>query len=86
MPMYVVRTIKSDKGTWVLTETTTVPGPNYVETDEVTLDKKTLVMRKRVVHDPDGVSELQFNGHRVTGTITSKTPMPSSNAAYFPDW
>lgn len=73
VPMEMLRTIKSEKRTWVLTETTTVPGIGYVETDEVTVDKKTLMIRKRVLHHPNLVSELQFNGHRVTGTIASKT-------------
>ncbi|HJQ11672.1 MAG TPA: hypothetical protein VJ840_11645 [Gemmatimonadaceae bacterium] len=73
VPMDLVRTIKSEKGTWVVTETTTIPGPGYVETDEVTVDKKTLRIRKRVLRDPGGVSELQFSGHKVTGTISNKT-------------
>lgn len=73
VPMEMVRTIKSEKRTWVVTETTTVPGIGYFETDEVTVDKKTLMMRKRVLHHPNLGSELHFNGHRVFGTIASKT-------------
>jgi len=67
--MDVVCTVKDLNGSWVVTETSTMPGMTM--TDEGTIEKKTLLLRKRVIRGPD-VADLQFVGSRATGTITIK--------------
>jgi hypothetical protein len=68
--MDVVRTIKDQKGAWLVTETNTIPG--FTITDEGTIDKKTLILRKRRMNQGDIVADLQYPGSRVTGTIIIK--------------
>ena len=65
--MDVTRTTKAVNNTWVLSNKTTNGG--HVQTDEITVDKKTLRMRKRVYQAGDAVADLQFSGHNVTGVI-----------------
>jgi hypothetical protein len=70
LTMDMVRTIKDQKGAWLVTETNTVRG--LTMTDQGTIDKKTLVLRKRVMHQGDISADLQYAGSRVTGTVTVK--------------
>ena len=65
----LTRTTKSQNRTWVVTETSTIAG--QTETDETTFEKKTLILRKRLFRAGDGVADLNFAGHKVTGTITN---------------
>jgi len=68
MTMDMSRTTKLQNGSWVVSETTSFPG--HVQTDEITLERKTLIIRKRVFRDGDAGAELQFTGRNATGTIT----------------
>lgn len=65
--MDLIRTTKLVNGAWVVTETSGTPG--HQQTDESTVEKKTLIIRKRVFRAEGGVADLQFAGHTVTGTI-----------------
>lgn len=65
--MDLIRTTKAVNGTWVVTETSGTPG--HQQMDESTVEKKTLIIRKRVFRAEGGVADLQFAGHTVTGTI-----------------
>src|SRR3954464_9136286 len=51
----VTRTTKAVNNTWVLKQTTTT-GKN-VQTDELTVEKKTLLLRRRVFHEADAVAD-----------------------------
>jgi hypothetical protein len=66
--MDVTRVTKSQKGSWVVSETTSFPG--HVQSDEITVDKKTLIIHKRLFRDGDAVADLQFAGHHVTGMLS----------------
>jgi hypothetical protein len=70
LTMDMVRTIKDQKGAWLVTETSTIHG--LTMTDEGVIDKKTLVLRKRVLHQGDITADLQYPGSRVTGSVTVK--------------
>jgi len=70
LTMDMVRTIKDQKGAWLVTETNTVRG--LTMTDQGTIDKKTLVLRKRIMHQGDISADLQYAGSRVTGTVIVK--------------
>jgi hypothetical protein len=65
--MYVTKTTKSQGRTWIVTQTTRVG--DRVQSDETTVEKKTLIIRRRLFHSGDNVADLQFAGHRVTGTV-----------------
>jgi hypothetical protein len=65
--MDITRTTKAVRNTWVLSEKTTTAG--RIQTEELTVDKKTLVLRKRVFHGSDVAADLTFSGHNVTGMV-----------------
>jgi hypothetical protein len=76
--MDMTRTVKEQNGAWLVTETTKIPEATI--TDEAILEKRTLVLRKRVVHEgPAFAAEVQFSGGRATGTITEKGQQRSLN-------
>ena len=66
--MDLTRTTKLQNGSWVVTETSTTP--QFSGSDETTIEKRTLIIRRRVFHDKFTVGELQFHGHNATGEIT----------------
>jgi len=66
--MDLTRTTKSVNGAWVVTETSGTPG--HQQFDESTIEKRTLIIRKRIFRAEGGVAELQFAGHTVTGMIS----------------
>ena len=70
VPLDLARTVKLEKGAWVVTEVTTMS--NYVAIDSVFLDRKTLVPRHRVLRDPTLMMDVQFGGNIATGTITAR--------------
>jgi hypothetical protein len=70
VPLDMARTVKLEKGAWVVTEVTTMS--NYVSIDSVVLDRKTLVPRRRVLRDPTLTMDVQFAGNTATGTITAR--------------
>jgi hypothetical protein len=65
--LHLTRTIKSVNGSWLVTNTATRPG--HVETDVSIVEKRTLIIRKRVFHDGRASADLTFAGTRITGTI-----------------
>ena len=66
--MDLTRTTKLQNGSWVVTETSTTP--QFSGSDETTIEKKTLIIRKRIFRDKVTAGELQFHGHNATGEIT----------------
>jgi hypothetical protein len=66
--MDVTRTTKSRGSTWLVTNTTRMG--DHVQTDEITVQKKTLVILKRVFHADDAIADLAFNGQVVSGRIS----------------
>ena len=66
--MDITRTTKELNGAWVVNETSTTP--QFSGSDETTIEKRTLIIRKRVFHDKVITGELQFRGHNATGEIT----------------
>src|SRR4051812_35733611 len=75
--MNVTRTTRSEAGNWVVTNTT--HSGKRVQTDEITVEKKTLIIRKRLFHAGDAVADLAFNGHIVTGTIADSKDRETVN-------
>jgi dipeptidyl aminopeptidase/acylaminoacyl peptidase len=68
IPMDLTRTVKEENGVWVISETTQMPmGPIN---DEATIEKGTLLLRKRVVHQGPAVIEVQFADNKATGKMT----------------
>jgi len=76
--MDITRTTKAEKGAWVVTETSRMG--DHTQTDETTVEKKTLIIRKRVFHADGAVADLQFAGHNATGTITDGKQMYTINS------
>ena len=73
VPLDLARTVKLQKGVWVITEVTTMS--NYVAIDSTVLDKKTLVPKRRVMRDPTLFLELHYVGNMASGTITTRGQM-----------
>ena len=76
--MDLTRTTKAQGRTWVVTETSSTPA--YIGSDETTVDKKTLILRKRVFHDKATEGELEFHGSSATGTVILNGQKQSINA------
>jgi hypothetical protein len=68
MPMDVTRTVAEDKGSWIVSET--AQGPMGVLSDSVTIDKGTLLLRKRVIHQGPAAIEVAFADNKATGKMT----------------
>jgi len=68
IPIDLTRTIKEVAGAWVVTETTTMP--MGVVSDEATLDKGTLVLRKRTMKQGPAIIEVTFAGNKATGNMS----------------
>jgi hypothetical protein len=67
--MDVTRVTTAQKGMWLVTETTTVGG--HTQTDVTTVEKKTLITRKRAFQDGTAVADLRFDGQKATGMISA---------------
>jgi dipeptidyl aminopeptidase/acylaminoacyl peptidase len=67
MPMSIAQTIVDKGGTWVVTGTAKLPMGDAV--DVTTLDKTTLIPRKRSIKQGPAVIELEFSGGKATGTM-----------------
>jgi hypothetical protein len=63
----MVRTVKEENGTWVVTDATKLPGGEAVDTTTMALD--TLVPLKRQVKQGPVVIEMAFDGGKATGTM-----------------
>jgi dipeptidyl aminopeptidase/acylaminoacyl peptidase len=67
IPMTTTQTIEEQPGTWVITGTAKLPMGDA--TDVTTLDKATLVARKRSVKQGPAVIEVSFAEGKATGTV-----------------
>jgi dipeptidyl aminopeptidase/acylaminoacyl peptidase len=67
IPMSTTQTIEEQGGTWVITGTARLPMGDA--TDVTTLDKATLVARKRSVKQGPAVIEVSFAEGKATGTV-----------------
>ena len=68
MPLTLARTIAEGNGGWHVTETTQMAMGTI--TDEATLDKGTLLLRNRTIHQGPAVIEVQFAANKATGTMS----------------
>jgi dipeptidyl aminopeptidase/acylaminoacyl peptidase len=68
VPMYLTRTVKDAAGSWVVTDSTAMPMGTM--SDEATIDKGTLLLRKRVIHQGPATIEVAFADNKATGTMT----------------
>ncbi len=68
IPMDITSTVKDDNGTWVASETAKTPMGDMVDT--TTLEKGTLVVKKRSVTQGPVAIALTFDGNKATGTMT----------------
>ena len=68
IPMDITRTIKEEGSTWVVTESTQMAMGNM--SDVATLDKGTLVLRKRVINQGPAVIEVAFADNKATGKMS----------------
>jgi hypothetical protein len=76
--MELTRTTKTENGRWLVTETTTFPG--HSQSDVTTVEKKTLIIRKRTFQDGDAIADLHFDGHKASGMISSGGEHQAVNA------
>jgi dipeptidyl aminopeptidase/acylaminoacyl peptidase len=68
IPMDLTRTVKDENGSWVVNETSAMPMGTM--SDEATIDKGTLLLRKRVIHQGPAVVDVSFADNKATGKIT----------------
>ena len=68
IPMDLTRTVKDTAGTWVVTEATVMP--MMTGNDVATIDKGTLLLRNRVVHQGPATVEVAFADNKATGKMT----------------
>jgi len=68
MAMDLTRTVKDSSGVWLVTETAVLPMGTM--SDEATLDKGTLLLRKRVIHQGPAVVQVSFADNKATGTMS----------------
>jgi dipeptidyl aminopeptidase/acylaminoacyl peptidase len=68
IPMDITSTVKDDNGAWVASETAKTPMGDM--TDTTTLEKGTLVVKKRSVSQGPVAITLAFGGNKATGTMT----------------
>ena len=68
MPMDLTRTVKDSSGVWLVSETAAMPQGTM--SDEATIDKGTLLLRRRVIHQGPAVVEVSFADNKATGKMT----------------
>jgi len=68
MAMDLTRTVKDSSGVWLVTETAVMPMGTM--SDEATLDKSTLQLRKRVIHQGPAMVQVSFADNKATGTMS----------------
>jgi hypothetical protein len=67
MPISMVRTVKEEGGSWVMTDATKLPMGNMADTS--TLAKNTLAPQQRQVTQGPVTVEMAFDGNKATGTM-----------------
>jgi dipeptidyl aminopeptidase/acylaminoacyl peptidase len=68
IPMSLTRTVREVNGAWVVNETSQLPMGTIQ--DEATIDKGTLLLRKRVIHQGPAVIDVSFADNKATGKMT----------------
>jgi hypothetical protein len=68
IPMDLTRTVKDSSGAWLVTETSVLPMGTIQ--DEATIEKGTLQLRKRLIHQGPAVIEVAFADNKATGKMT----------------
>jgi len=68
MPMDLTRTVRDSGGVWLVTESAEMPMGSM--SDEATIDKGTLLLRKRVIHQGPAVVEVSFADNKATGKMS----------------
>jgi len=68
IPMDLTRTVREVNGAWVVNETSQLPMGTIQ--DEATIDKGTLLLRKRVIHQGPAVIDVSFADNKATGKMT----------------
>ena len=68
IPLDVTSTIKDENGAWVVSETAKTPMGDMVDT--TTLEKGTLIVKKRSVSQGPVTIALAFEGNKANGTMT----------------
>ncbi len=68
IPMDITRTVKDLNGAWVVTESSVLPMGTIQ--DEATIDKGTLQLRKRVIHQGPAVVEVAFADNKASGKMS----------------
>jgi len=68
IPMDITRTVKDTAGTWVVTEATAMP--MMTVNDEATIDKGTLLLRSRVIHQGPATIVVAFADNKAAGKMT----------------
>jgi dipeptidyl aminopeptidase/acylaminoacyl peptidase len=68
IPLTISTEIKEENGAWVATETAQTPGGNII--DVSTIEKGTLVLRKRSIQQGPMTIDLEFKGNKATGTMS----------------
>ena len=68
MSMDLTRTVKDSGGVWLVTETATMPMGTM--SDEATIDKGTLLLRRRVVRQGPAVIDVSFADNKATGKMS----------------
>ena len=77
MPLTAVRTVKDEGSNWVITDTAKMPGGEMQDT--TTIEKGSLLVRKRSVKQGPVQIEMAFAGGKVTGTMAmGSDPKPLS--------
>jgi dipeptidyl aminopeptidase/acylaminoacyl peptidase len=75
--IFMVRTVKEDGGSWVVTDTAKLPGGEAVDT--TTMAKDSLAPQKRQVKQGPVTIEMTFEGAKATGTMAmGAVPKPFS--------
>lgn len=69
IPMDVTRTVKDTAGSWQVTEATAMGAMGTIS-DVATIDKGTLQLRSRVIHQGPAVIEVQFADNKANGKMT----------------
>lgn len=68
IPMDITRTVKEVNGAWVVTETAVMPQGTM--SDEVTLEKGTLLLQKREIKQGPAVINVTYAGNKATGKMS----------------
>jgi hypothetical protein len=69
IPMDITHTVKDTAGTWQVTEAT-VMGPMGTMSDVATIDKGTLELRSRVIHQGPAVVDVKFADNKASGKLS----------------